>query len=53
MATAQMTGLYLQCRPAAREWSLIGLVFVPVYCLLNLIAYLSQIALVPGLVQLH
>ncbi len=53
LATMLMTGLYLFCRPAAPEWSLIGLVFVPVYCLMNLVAYLSQITLVPMLVQLR
>ena len=53
IASALMTGLYLYCRPAAPEWALIGLVFVPVYCLMNLVAYLSQISLVPSLVQLR
>jgi hypothetical protein len=48
-----MTGLYLFCRPAAPEWTLIGLVFVPVYCLMNLVAYLSQITLIPMLVRLR
>lgn len=53
IATALMTGLYLFCRPAAPEWSLIGLVFVPVYCLMNMVVYLSQITLIPLLVQLR
>lgn len=48
---ALMGGLYAFCRPTIPEWSVVGLVFVPVYGTLNLIAYLSQITLVPALIQ--
>jgi hypothetical protein len=46
-------GLYLYCNPIASEWCLVGLVFVPVYCTLNLFAYLSQITVVPRLLELQ
>lgn len=48
-ATILMTLLYIYCHEVIPEWALIGLVFVPVYCTLNLAAYLSQITLVPAL----
>ena len=48
-ATTLMAGLYVHCRPAAPGWFTVGLVFVPVYCVLNLFAYLSQITVVPRL----
>jgi hypothetical protein len=50
-AVALMGGLYVYCRPMAPQWSRIGLVFVPVYGTLNLFAYLSQITLVPALLE--
>ena len=40
---ALMGGLYVFCRSTIPEWSVVGLVFVPVYGTLNLFAYLSQI----------
>jgi len=49
-----MIALYLYCRPYLTEWlALTGLIFTPVYCTLNLFAYLSQITAVPLLVTLH
>jgi len=48
---ALMSGLYVFCRSMIPEWSVVGLVFVPVYGTLNLFAYLSQITLVPALIQ--
>ena len=48
-ATVLFAGLYGYCKPAAPDWALIGLIFVPVYCTLNLFAYLSQVAVVPDL----
>jgi hypothetical protein len=50
-AMALMAGLYVYCRPIAPEWSRIALVFVPVYGTFNLFNYLSQITLVPTLVE--
>jgi hypothetical protein len=50
-ATILMTLLYRYVREIAPDWALVGLVFVPVYCALNLVAYLSQITLVPALVS--
>lgn len=48
-ATMLLAGLYVYFRPIAPEWSAIGLVFVPVYCVLNLFVYVSQITIVPRL----
>lgn len=53
LATVLFTGLYAYCMRVDRELSLIGLIFVPVYCVLNLFVYLSQITLVPALVSLR
>jgi hypothetical protein len=53
LITALFTGLYIYSEKIDRELSLIGLVFVPVYCVLNLFAYLSQITLVPALIDLR
>ena len=50
-AIALMGGLYVYCRPVTPEWCLVGLVFVPIYGTLNLFAYLSQITLVPALLE--
>jgi len=50
-AMALMGGLYVYCQQIAPEWSRIALVFVPVYGAFNLFAYLSQITLVPALVE--
>jgi len=48
-ASALYAGLFAYCEPAAAGWSLVGFIFVPVYCLLNLVVYLSQITVVPQL----
>ncbi len=45
--------LYRRHREAAPYGSLVGLVFVPVYAVLNLFAYLSQITIVPSLIALR
>jgi hypothetical protein len=48
---ALMGGLYFYCSSTLPGLSIVGLVFVPVYGTLNLIAYLSQITLVPALLE--
>ena len=50
-ATALMAGIYTFVKPILPEWSMVGFVFVPIYGTLNLFAYLSQITLVPALLQ--
>jgi hypothetical protein len=52
-ATMLFAGLYIYCKPIASEWSVIALVFVPVYSVLNLFAYLSQVLIIPRLLALH
>ncbi len=51
-ATLLFCDLYRRYREAAPDWALVGLVFVPVYAVFNLFAYLSQVSVVPGLVAL-
>jgi hypothetical protein len=53
VVTALYTGLFAFCEPAASGWSLVGFVLVPVYCLLNLVVYVSQITVVPQLLALR
>jgi len=52
-ATAWMALLYVECRAASPGWSIIGAAFVPIYGVLNLVAYFSQITVVPQLLALH
>lgn len=53
VATILLAGLYLYCKGADAGLALIGLIFAPAYCVLNLFAYLSQVTLVPALVSLY
>ena len=52
-AVALFAALYAWLKPIAPDWAIIGLIFVPIYGVLNLVAYLSQVALVPALVALR
>jgi hypothetical protein len=49
---AMFTAFYFYCREDEPFWSLISLVFIPIYGLGNLISYLSQVLVVPGLLDL-
>jgi hypothetical protein len=51
-ASALMASLYSLCREISPAWAAVGLVFVPVYCALNLFSYFSQITIVPRLIEL-
>lgn len=53
IAVMLFAALYVYYRSAAPEWSAIGVIFVPIYGALNLIVYLSQITVVPRLLQLQ
>lgn len=44
-------GVYVYCKPLDRQLSLFGIMIVPVYCLVNLFAYLSQITILPELLR--
>lgn len=50
---ASLAGLYLYCRDSQPLWATIALVFIPAYTLCNLIAYLSQVFVVPGLLEMY
>lgn len=52
-ATLLFAGLYVYCKPQEAVWAVMGLAFVPAYTVLNLFAYLSQITIVPRLVDLQ
>lgn len=52
LCTAMFSGFYLYCRDRNPLLSMLGLIFVPVYCMGCLIVYLSQIFVVPPLVVL-
>lgn len=49
-AAAFFAALYQAVRHAMPTRALVGLIFLPVYCAINLFVYLSQITIVPGLV---
>ncbi len=53
VAVALFAALHAWLKPTAPGWTVVGLVFVPIYGALNLIAYLSQVTLVPALVTLR
>ncbi|UCC16657.1 MAG: hypothetical protein JSU58_09880 [Dehalococcoidales bacterium] len=44
-------GLFVYFNPVMPVWSLIALIFVPVYSTLNLTCYLSQVTIIPRLVD--
>ncbi|MEW6405120.1 MAG: hypothetical protein AB1649_25270 [Chloroflexota bacterium] len=52
-AVMLLAALYLYYSPIVPGWSVIGAAFVPIYGAMNLVVYLSQITLVPRLLQLQ
>ncbi len=52
-AVAFFAALHAWLKPTAPDWALIGLVFVPVYGVINLVVYLSQVTLIPALLTLR
>jgi len=52
-ATMLFAGLYIVLRADAPLWAAMGVAFLPVYSLLTLFSYVSQITLVPRLVALQ
>jgi len=52
-ATTLFAGLYIVLRDDAPLWAAMGVAFLPVYSLLTLFSYVSQITLVPRLVALQ
>lgn len=50
---AFFAGLYAFCREENPLWAAVGLVFVPMYALGNLMVYLSQVFVVPGMLALY
>jgi hypothetical protein len=45
-------GIYEYFKKSLYVWATIGILFVPIYCTLNLIVYLSQITIVPRVLAL-
>jgi hypothetical protein len=52
-SVAMFTGFYLYCRDDDGFWSTIAVVFIPIYGMGNLTAYLSQVFVVPHLLDLY
>ena len=52
-AVMLFVALYIHYKPIAPEWSAIGVMFVPIYGVLNMTAYLTQITVVPRLLELQ
>jgi hypothetical protein len=52
-AAALFAGLYAFYRQSTPGWAEIGFAFVPVYATLNLVVYLSQVTVVPALLELR
>jgi hypothetical protein len=50
---AMFVGFYLYCRDQDRFWTTVAVAFVPIYGLGNLIAYLSQVFVVPHLLDVY
>jgi hypothetical protein len=50
---AMFTAFYLYCRDDERFWSTVAAAFIPIYGLGNLMAYLSQVFVVPRLLALY
>jgi hypothetical protein len=53
LSVAMFTGFYLYCRDEAEYWSTMAVVFVPIYGMGNLVTYLSQVFVVPYLLDLY
>ena len=53
LAVMMMTGLYLICKSTHPIWSIMGAVFIPIYGVINVFAYFSQILLMPVLLPLR
>ena len=52
-AIVLMTGLCIYCKPEIPNGSVVALIFVPIYGAINLFVYLSQVTIVPLLVDLR
>ena len=48
-----MSALYLYCKHTNDFWSTLGFAFIPIYGITNLFAYLSQVFLVPEIIDLY
>jgi hypothetical protein len=52
-AVVMLAALCVYCRQEDPLWTAVALVFVPIYGLANLVVYLSQVFVVPGLLDLY
>lgn len=52
ITTMMFAGIYEYFKKSLEVWATIGILFVPIYCTLNLIAYLSQVTIVPRILSL-
>ena len=52
ITTMMFAGIYEYFKKSLEVWATIGILFVPIYCTLNLIAYLSQVTVIPRILSL-
>jgi hypothetical protein len=53
LAVMLMAGLYLICKTTHPTWSIMGAALIPIYGIMNVFAYFSQIVLMPVLIPLR
>lgn len=53
LVTSLFAGLYVFIKETSAYWSMIGVIFIPAYCLLDLFAYSSQLIIIPILLDLQ
>jgi len=51
--TMLFAGFFTLIKSSFPLWATIGIIFIPVYCAFNVIVYLSQITVVPGLLEMR
>ena len=50
--TMMFAGIYEYFKKSLGVWAAIGILFVPIYCTLNLITYISQVTIIPRILSL-
>ena len=52
ITTMMFAGIYEYFKKSLKVWATIGILFVPIYCTLNLFVYLSQVTIIPRILSL-
>jgi hypothetical protein len=48
--TIFFTRLFSACKEVNKDWAYIGIMFIPIYSILNILVYLSQVTVIPRLI---